>query len=237
MKRFFVATAMAAFLLTTALAALASSGGPLVTADEALNKLMEGNLRVVSGATVQPHQDAARRQELANHGQHPFATILACSDSRVPPELIFDQGLGDVFTVRVAGNVAATDEIGSIEYAADHLGTRLIVVLGHTHCGAVTAVVKNEPVTPNIEKLVAPILPAVAGVRQRFATASPDELLAKAVEANVWQAVADLYANSPLLHKMAAQDKVKIVGAIYDLDSGKVRFLGEHPNKNLLLGK
>jgi carbonic anhydrase len=236
MKRFFVATAMATYLLAAVLA-LASSGGSGVTADEALNKLMEGNLRYASGATVQPHQNAARRQELASHGQHPFATVLSCSDSRVPPEVVFDQGLGDIFVIRVAGNVAATDELGSIEYAADHLSTPLVVVLGHTHCGAVTAVVKNEPATPNIAKLVAPIVPAVSGVRQRFSAADTEEVVAKAVEANVWQAVADMYANSPLLKKMATQGKIKVVGAIYDLESGKVRFLGEHPNQNLLLGK
>jgi carbonic anhydrase len=237
MKRFFAATAMAALFLAAATAAMAFSAGPGVTADEALTKLKEGNTRFVAGASVQPHQDAARRQETATGGQHPFATVLTCADSRVPPEVVFDQGLGDVFTVRVAGNVAATDEIGSIEYGAEHLGTALVVVLGHTKCGAVTAVVKGEHVTPNIEKLVAPIVPAVTGVRERFASADTEEIISKAIEANVWQAIADMYAKSPLLKKMAAQGKVKIVGALYDVDSGRVDFLGEHPNQNLLLGK
>jgi carbonic anhydrase len=237
MKRIFAATAMAVFLLAAAIAAVASSGGPGLSADEAQTKLTEGNTRFVSGASVQPHQDAARRQDTASNGQHPFATVLACADSRVPPEVVFDQGLGDLFVVRVAGNVAATDEIGSIEYAADHLGTALVVVLGHTKCGAVTAVVKNESVTENIGKLVAPIVPAVAGVRERFSSSGVDELIAKSIEANVWQGIADMYAKSPLLKKMAIQGKVKVVGAIYDVDSGQVHFLGEHPNKNLLLEK
>jgi len=236
MKRFFAATAMAAFLLT-APAAMASSSSPGLTADQALTKLTEGNTRFVAGASVQPHQDAARRHETATGGQHPFVTVLTCSDSRVPPEVVFDQGLGDVFTVRVAGNVAATDEIGSIEYGADHLHTPLVVVLGHTKCGAVTAVVKGEEVTPNIEKLVAPIVRAVKGVRQRFAAADTEELINKAIEANVWQAIADMYAKSPALKKLAATGKIKIVGALYDVDSGKVRFMGEHPNNALLLGK
>lgn len=236
MKRFFAALAMAAWGLAAVPAAMATSEGPGLTPDQALTKLTEGNTRYVAGASVQPHQDAARRHETATGGQHPFATVLTCSDSRVPPEILFDQGLGDVFTVRVAGNVAATDEIGSIEYGADHLRTPLVVVLGHTKCGAVTAVVKGEEVTPNIEKLVAPIVPAVNGVRQRFATADTAELVDKAIEANVWQAIADMYAKSPVLKKLAAQGKVKIVGAIYDIDSGKVRFLGEHPSNTLLLG-
>ena len=215
--------------------AWASSGGPGVTADEALTKLTEGNSRFVAGASIQPHQDAARRQDTGTNGQHPFAVVLTCADSRVPPEVVFDQGLGDLFVVRVAGNVAATDEIGSIEYGAEHLGAPLVVVLGHTKCGAVTAVVKGEPVTENIGKLVAPIVPAVAGVRERFTSVDTDELISRSIEANVWQAIADMYAASPLLKKLSAEGKIKIVGALYDVDSGKTNMLGEHPTKELLL--
>ncbi len=237
MKRFFAATVVAAFVAMTCLGAMASSDGPKVTADEALTRLKEGNTRFVGGASVAPHQDAARRQETTAHGQHPFATILGCADSRVPAELVFDQGVGDLFMVRVAGNVAATDEIGTIEYGAEHLGVPLVVVLGHTNCGAVTAVVKNEPVTENIGKLVTPIVPAVKGVKERFATSDVGEIIAKSIEANVWQAIADMYAKSPLLKKMAAQGKLRVVGALYHTDSGEVQWLGEHPHQDMLLGR
>ena len=237
MKRLFTATTMLALLLGCFALALASSGGPGLTADEALAKLKEGNMRYVAQASVAPHQDAARRHETATGGQHPFATILSCADSRVPLEIVFDQGVGDIFAVRVAGNVAAVDELGTMEYGAEHLAVPLIVVLGHTKCGAVTAVVKNEPVTENIGQLVAPIVPAVKSVKSRFASASLDEVISKSIEANVWQAISDIYAKSPLLKKMAAAGKVKVVGALYDIDSGKVQWFGEHPSNASLLAK
>ena len=237
MKRLFTATTMLALLLACCALALASSGGPGLTADEALAKLKEGNMRYVAQASVAPHQDAARRHETATDGQHPFATILSCADSRVPLEILFDQGVGDIFAVRVAGNVAAVDEIGTMEYGAEHLGVPLIVVLGHTKCGAVTAVVKNEPVTENIGQLVAPIVPAVKSVKSRFASASLDEVISKSIEANVWQAISDIYAKSPLLKKMAAAGKIKVVGALYDIDAGTVLWFGEHPSNASLLGK
>jgi carbonic anhydrase len=237
MKRLFTATAMLALLLACCALALAFSGGPGLNADEALAKLKEGNTRYVAKASVAPHQDAARRHETATDGQHPFATILSCADSRVPLEILFDQGVGDIFAVRVAGNVAAVDEIGTMEYGAEHLGVPLIVVLGHTKCGAVTAVVKNEPVTENIGQLVAPIVPAVKSVKSRFASASLDEVVNKSIEANIWQAISDIYAKSPLLKKMAAAGKIKVVGALYDIDAGTVQWFGEHPSNASLLGK
>lgn len=237
MKRFFTATLAATLVMGLCALAMASSAGPGLTPDEALTKLKEGNNRYVAGASVAPHQDAARRHETATGGQHPFATVLSCADSRAPVEVLFDQGVGDIFVVRVAGNVAATDEIGTIEYGAEHLAVPLIVVLGHTKCGAVTAVVKNEPVTENIGQLVAPIVPAVKAVKSRFASSNADELISKSIEANIWQAISDMYAKSPLLKKMAAAGKVKIVGALYDIDSGEVHWYGEHPSNANLLGK
>lgn len=237
MKRIVSAAFAAAFVLSLGALALASSAGPGISPDAALTKLKEGNSRYVAGASVAPHQDAARRHETTIGGQHPFATVLACSDSRVPVEVVFDQGVGDLFVVRVAGNVSATDEVGTIEYGAEHLGVPLVVVLGHTHCGAVTAVVKNESVPENVERLVAPIVPAVKAVKARFATVNPEELIDKAIEANMWQSISDLFAKSPLVKKMVAAGKVKVVGAIYDIDSGEVRWYGEHPNQANLLGK
>jgi carbonic anhydrase len=237
MKRLATALTTAVFLVSMGAMAMASSGGTGVTADEALGRLKEGNTRFVAGANVGPHQDAARRHETTANGQHPFATVLGCADSRVPVEVLFDQGVGDIFVVRVAGNVANTDEIGSIEYGAEHLGAPLVVVLAHTKCGAVTAVVKNEPVTENIGKLVAPIAPAVKGVKARFASADLDEVISRSIEANMWQAINDMYAKSPLLKKMAAEGKIKVVGALYDIDSGEVHWFGEHPATGQLLDK
>ena len=236
MKRYLMAMAVAAVTISMATAAMAFSGGAGIGADEALGRLKEGNTRYIGGAAVGPRQDAARRHETATGGQHPFATVLSCADSRVPVEVVFDQGVGDVFVVRVAGNVANTDEIGTIEYGAEHLGVPLVVVLAHTKCGAVTAVVKNEHVTENIGKLVAPIVPAVAGVKNRFAAADMDELISRSIEANMWQAIDDMYTKSPLLKKMAADGKIKVVGALYDIDSGNVRWFGEHPSNATLLG-
>ena len=137
MKR--ISLAMLILILAAALAApaLATTAASGISADEALRLLKEGNSRYVDGKPQHPRQDRARRALTAAQGQHPLAAVLTCSDSRVPAEIIFDQGIGDLFVVRVAGNVAATDEIGSIEYAVDHLATPLVVVLGHTQCGAV----------------------------------------------------------------------------------------------------
>ncbi|WP_428569486.1 MAG: carbonic anhydrase [Solidesulfovibrio sp. DCME] len=237
MKRLSMLLVAFVFCLGLAASAVASSGGSGLGADEALTKLKEGNDRYVAGASVAPHQDAARRHETATSGQHPFATVLSCADSRVPVEVVFDQGVGDVFVVRVAGNVAAVDEIGTMEYGAEHLGVPLIVVMAHTKCGAVTAVVKNEPVTENIGQLVAPIVPAVKAVKARFASDSLEDLINKSIEANMWQAISDIYAKSPMLKQMAAAGKIKVVGALYDIDSGQVRWFGEHPSQANLLGK
>jgi carbonic anhydrase len=237
MKRFVVAFAGAVVLFSMAASAMAFSGGAGISADEALARLKEGNTRYVAGAAVTPRQDAARRHETATGGQHPFVTVLSCADSRVPVETLFDQGIGDVFVVRVAGNVANTDEVGTMEYGAEHLGTPLVLVLAHTKCGAVTAVVKGEHVTENIGKLVAPIVPAVASMKERFASSDLNELISRSIEANMWQAIADMYAKSPLLKKMAADGKIKVVGALYDIDSGDVRWFGEHPSNANLIGK
>jgi carbonic anhydrase len=237
MKRYLAAMTAALLTICLATAAMAFSGGAGITADEALARLKEGNTRYVAAAAVAPRQDAARRHETTVGGQHPFATVLSCADSRVPVEVVFDQGVGDVFVVRVAGNVANTDEIGTMEYGAEHLGVPLIVVLAHTKCGAVTAVVKGEHVTENIGKLVAPIVPAVAGVKDRFASADVNELISRSIEANMWQAITDMYAKSPLLKKMAADGTIKVVGALYDIDSGDVHWFGEHPANASLLAK
>lgn len=231
MKKIHVSLAVFVLCQILALVAMASSAGPGISADEAMARLKDGNGRFVSGAAVYIQPSPTRRRSTALEGQKPFATVLSCADSRVPVELLFDQGVGDVFVIRVAGNVANVDELGTIEYGAEHLGVPLLVVLGHTKCGAVTAVTKGEEVHGNIAKLVAPIVPAVAEAKARFPKLSGGELVEKAIVANVWQAVSDVFANSPVVKEMVKAGKVKVVGAMYDIDSGKVEFLGEHPRQ------
>ncbi len=219
---------LARLLACSALAAASASPsfGPVrsIPPDDARLLLRDGNRRFAAGEAVHFQQDAARRRETATNGQKPFAVILTCSDSRVPPELIFDQGLGCLFVIRVAGNVAQTDEIASIEYAVGHLGARLIVVLGHTRCGAVTAVVEEAHVGPNLAQLIKPIIPAVARARSENPGVRGEPLVAAAIRANIEQAMADVRQRSAEIAAALIQGNVRILGATYDLESGEVIF-------------
>jgi carbonic anhydrase len=196
--------------------------GPTVAPAEAVSKLKEGNGRYTGGNLQHPGQTTERRAELAN-SQHPFAIILSCSDSRVPPEIVFDRGLGDLFVVRVAGNVIDDHALGSIEYAVDHLGVRLIVVLGHQSCGAVKAaketIAAKGKAPAHIQSLVTAITPAVE------ATVHDD--LEATVKANVKDVVQALRSSTPILKPKVDSGDVRVVGAYYNLDSGAVTFLDE----------
>ena len=204
-----------------------SHGGSANTAEEALAALLEGNRRFARGESVHPHESADYRASLANE-QHPFATVLTCSDSRVTPVLVFDQGIGDLFVIRVAGNVIDEDVAGSIEYAVDHLGARLLVILGHENCGAVTAAYhsfvakdlkRREP--HEIEHLLMQIEPALHKVDPAQAV---DQQIAHAIEENVRQAALSLL-RLPDVQQAQEQGRVKIVGAIYSISTGEVRLL------------
>lgn len=223
-------------LLTALTAPTLASGAAGVSADEALKMLKDGNARYLGGTPQHPRQGPERRALTAGQGQHPFATLLSCSDSRVPVEVIFDQGIGDLFVVRVAGNVAATDEIGTMEYAVDHLGTPVVVVLGHSQCSEVTAVVENAKLPGSIGALVAPIKPAVAKAREENPGAGAEALVSAAVKANVFQAMEDVLQKSPVIKAAVKAGKTKIVGAVYELDTGKVQWLGPHPDQEKILG-
>jgi carbonic anhydrase len=201
-----------------------------VPAAAAIQMLVDGNDRFVNAQLDRPHQDQARRCDTNANGQHPVAAVLACADSRVPVELVFDAGIGDLFVVRVAGNVADTDEVGTIEYGVEHLGINAIVVMGHTKCGAVTAVVDGAKVTPNIAKLVDNIVPAAQDARKRYPTATGPLLVAKAIEANVRRASAELMERSPLLKERVEAGTLKIVGGVYDLHTGQVRWIDATPS-------
>lgn len=206
----------------------ASDSGRQMKPDEALRSLKEGNERFTAGKPEHPHQDAVRRAQVAR-GQDPFATVITCSDSRVPVEMLFDRGLGDIFVIRVAGNVCDTDEVGSIEYGVDHLGTPLLVVLGHSSCGAVTAVVEEAEVHGSILPLVDNIQPAVDRIKAHHPELKGAERIAACVKANVWQSIEDLLARSPAASGLVKAGRLRIEGAVYGLESGQVEWLGPHP--------
>jgi carbonic anhydrase len=189
-----------------------------LTPDTALAKLLAGNQRFASQKVRQPNQGVFRLQEVAQ-GQHPFAAILGCADSRVPVEILFDRGLGDLFTVRVAGNVATPEEIGSLEYAA-LLGTQIILVLGHERCGAVTAALAHQPAPGQIGTILDQIQPAITATKGRSG-----DPLKNAIIANVRNQIVTL-KSSPVLANLIATDKLKIVGGYYDLDTGLVSQIG-----------
>ena len=222
MKRVAFSFLALALLFAVSVRAVASDAGPGVSADEALRLLVEGNERFASNQTAHPHSNFARLVDTAEHGQHPFATVLGCSDSRVPVELLFDQGFGDVFVVRVAGGVCADDETGSIEYGVSHLGTPILVVLGHTQCGAVTATVEHEHADGHIKSLVSHIEPAVKRVRAARPELSGAALIEAAVVENVYVAVEELFEHSPMVVEALEKGKLWIVPAIYNVKTGKV---------------
>lgn len=186
--------------------------------DAALQKLLAGNQRFVRHQPQYPDQTASRLKEVAQV-QHPFATVLSCADSRVPAEIVFDQGIGDIFDVRIAGNIATPEAIGSIEYAVALLDTPLLMVLGHERCGAVTAAVQNEPLPGEIGTFVEAILPAVKRVQKQ-----PGDPVDNVVAANVVYQIEQLQ-RSPLLAERVRLGKLQIVGGRYDLDTGTVTLL------------
>ena len=185
------------------------------TPDQALQLLMAGNLRFAQGKPNNPNQSLARLKEVAQ-SQKPFAAILSCADSRVPSEIVFDQGLGDLFVCRVAGNIATPDEIGSLEFGTAVLGAKLIMVLGHERCGAVDATIKGGQVPGQIGSLIQAIQPAV-----KSSAAQPGDRLQNATKANVAVQIARL-KTSPVLSPLVQAGKLKIVGGYYDLDTGMV---------------
>lgn len=204
-------------------AANAHAGPPSIPPEEALTRLMNGNARYVDGFAAHPHADAPRRIEVAS-GQRPFATILACADSRVAPEVIFDQGLGDLFVVRVAGNVVDDAVLASIEYSVIHLGSTLIMALGHERCGAVKATAdalagRGDPADreTRIAALANLIAPAVRAV-----PAGATDPVDAAVSLNAANAAAEIFAGSRPLRTRVLAGELKIVAARYDLDDGKV---------------
>lgn len=240
--KLFIALAIAACIIYTVDDGWpATKGGAKPDPDQAIQMLKDGNERFRTGAALHPHQDAAQLK-LAfteNQGDHAYATVLSCSDSRVPVEILFDAGVMDIFVIRVAGNVIDTDEAGSIEYGLAHVYTPVLVVLGHTQCGAVTAVTHklngaDLALERNIPDLVGKIVPAVKKASADHPDIHGDDLIPYAIEENVWHAIKTLYMVSPITREMVEAGKVKVVGAIYDLETGKVLWLPEEKSRQLL---
>ncbi|MEP0871513.1 carbonic anhydrase [Trichocoleus desertorum AS-A10] len=190
-----------------------------VSSEAALQRLLDGNQRFMQQKRQYPHQAAGDLQAVATV-QHPFATLLTCADSRVPGEIIFDQGIGDLFDVRVAGNVVTPEVLGSLEYAAALLGTRLIMVVGHERCGAVTAAIQGGALPGHVSTFVKAIKPALASIKTK--SADVNQQIDQAVTANVQYQVEQLKQNSSVLTQLELERKLKIVGGRYDLDTGAV---------------
>jgi len=222
-RRQFLALAAGAGAASVLVEPLAVVARPAWAAEDPLARLMAGNKRYAAGKLTHPNQSVKRRTTVAR-GQQPFAAILGCADSRVPPEVVFDQGVGDLFVVRVAGNVADNHAIGSLEYAASVLEVPLLMVLGHSRCGAVDAALKTPPGTPlsaGLGSLVEAIRPSAVQAKDR-----PGDALDNAVRANVARVVAQLKGAQPTLAGLAGQGKLRIVGGHYDLETGVVEPIG-----------
>ncbi|MDB5926389.1 MAG: carbonic anhydrase [Betaproteobacteria bacterium] len=207
----------------------------MISAREALQRLREGNLRFASGQSSDIPTSPSRRRELAA-GQEPFAIILGCSDSRVPAEIVFDQGLGDLFVIRVAGNIVAPSQIGSVEFAAERFGTRLVVVLGHSRCGAIEATLEElqrttESQSRNLYSIVDRIRPSVEGLLATELRHDRDALVRHAARANVRSSVNQLRHGSEILEQLVRSDGLLVVGAEYSLESGVVDFFDGVPER------
>jgi carbonic anhydrase len=208
---------------------------PEIKADTIITQLSEGNERFIAGKSIHPHATPNQLVLTAKEGQHPVATVLSCSDSRVPVELIFDQGFGDIFVVRVAGNICGGEQTGSIEYGVEHLETPLLVVLGHSQCGAVTAAATNAEAPGSIHLLVEHIKPAIACAQKHQPKLHGKDLVPQAILCNIWMTIEDLLKNSEIVRELVEQGKLKVVGATYDLPTGKVAWLGTHPDQEMIL--
>ena len=220
LSRVSILLAIAAVSIATTRAVVAAVSAPTMSAEQGLKLLLEGNQRFVAGKLEHPNQTPERRTEVAK-GQHPFAAVLACSDSRTPPEIIFDRGLGDIFTVRVAGNVADKVVIESLDYSVKHLGVRIVMVLGHRRCGAVIAAVEGHEGTADqdVGPMLSQLRPAVAA--SKGLAGDPIE---NAVRENVELVMKNL-ATSEELSAMVKSGELKIVGGIYDLETGSIEML------------
>ena len=211
----------------------------MLNAVDALARLRAGNHRFVTDQTTTTALSNAARRSALLSGQAPFAIILGCSDSRVPAELVFDQGFGDLFVIRVAGNVVAPSQVGSVEFAASRYGTRLVVVMGHSQCGAVIATLEDLQGGPtnqsmNLRSIVDRVRPSVETLLSGRRDADPDTLVRDAVRANVRTSVDHLRHGSALLEKLIHETGLLVVGAEYSLETGVVEFFENVPHGDVV---
>lgn len=199
-----------------------------MTSQEALERLKQGNNRFIDGILQRPNLDAEWRRKTAVEGQNPFACVLTCSDSRVPVEHVFDTGVGDLFEIQVAGNVCGVIETGSIEFAVWELETPVIVVLGHTKCGGVTASVKGITVTGPLKTLVDRIQPSTLTAMAMHPDYDEPMLIDETTRLNVFRSMEDMMLGSAVIRKALREGKTQLHGAIYDIETGVVEWLGQH---------
>lgn len=208
----------------------------MISAEEALERLREGNRRFVAGERSLDGPTSQMRRNETVAGQAPFAIILGCSDSRVPAEMVFGQGVGDLFVIRVAGNVVAPSQVGSVEFAAERFGTRLVVVLGHSDCGAIKATLEelgrpSRDQSPNLRSIVDRVRPAVEPLLDTELANSPDTLLKHAVRANIRTSANHLRHGSQILEQLIQKGRLGVVGAEYSLETGEVEFFDGVPTQ------
>lgn len=227
---------VASLLALTALSAVASPDPtPEAKAEKpdrtasALRMLQEGNQRFVDGKSIHPNTDVFRVADTGEHGQHPFAVVVGCADSRAAVERVFDRGVGDLFVVRTAGNIVDASQTGSVEYACEHLGAQLVIALGHTKCGAVTAATKGVDGGKNINAFLDNITPCVKNVKTAHPELTGDQLVDAVVRENAFETIEDMLKGSPMLRGMVQKGEAKMIAAVYDVETGKVEWLGQHP--------
>jgi carbonic anhydrase len=196
----------------------------IICSEHVIKHLEDGNSRFANCSAFRPNQDEYRRQVTTAAGQQPVAAILSCSDSRVPVEILFDQGIGDLFTVRVAGNTACDSATGSMEYAVEHLGVRLVIVMGHSHCGAVTAAVKFPGAASKTAGIVEKIRVVAQKTIRKFDDLG-DQLIDTVAKENVREAIRELRNKSHILHEMEESGELQLRGAFYNIETGKVEWL------------
>lgn len=226
---------MKKIIFIIAILAIAATSSYAISPKEAMQKLREGNERFIAGKSIHPNISAERLKSTAELGQKPFATILACSDSRSPVEVLFDQGVGDLFVIKVAGNVADVDEIATIEYGTDHLKTPVLVVLGHTKCGAVTAVATEAELHGHLPQLVDNIKPAYDKAKHNHPEKHGKDIVPHTINANIFQSIEDIISKSPIVAKLIKSGSLEVVGALYDIESGSIEWLGNHPKEKELV--
>ena len=205
-----------------------------ISHEQAIQILKEGNARFVAGKREHPNEFLTHARETAEQGQRPIATFLSCSDSRVPLEIIFDQSIGDIFSIRVVGNICRDSQLGSIEFGVKYAKTRLCVVLGHTKCSAITAACTGQGLETNILSLMQSIAPALERACA-LTGKTGNEIIEDCCRENIFVQIETMFKKSDILRETARNEELLIVGAVYDIETGLVTFLGPHPDNDRLI--